>query len=253
MSMTDEDSAEHLANEIDSSKVTLGTISFLAGIDIPTPTQELAKVLANTPTLSPPALKLLGENNASMMGITQESQQLFRTLAAFPELTMYPEIDAVASMSSIANQPIIDALAALNDLPVNVFSTAVTASTISASTSLSPSPSSTEPAIKSNPEQTVDPTHTDVEYDLPQSAYVNTAFAIGSYAAHQIDGLSEEEQNFAAYFIGGCIAFGVGFMFLGLPTAIPSAAFGSGGARVSVGAWRGRKRRLEEDGETDDG
>ncbi|WP_050034030.1 hypothetical protein [Halorubrum halophilum] len=228
--MTDEDSAEHLANEIDSSKITPETISLLAGIDIPSPTQELAKALANTPTLSPPALKILAENNALMMGITQEPQQLSRTLTAFTELTIYPEIDAMVSMSSIAHQPIIDALTALNDLPVNVFSTAVTASTISASTSLSPSPSSTEPVIKSGPEQTVDPTHTDVDYDLPQSAYVNTAFAIGSYAAHQIDGLSEEEQNFAAYFIGGCIAFGVGFMFLGLPTALPSAAFGGGGA-----------------------
>ena len=92
-------------------------------------------------------------------------------------------------MSSIAVQPITDTLTALNDLPVNVFSTVVTASTISASMS-PPSPSSTEPGIESNPDQTVNPTHTDVDYDAPQWSYVNTAFAIGSYAAHQIDGLS---------------------------------------------------------------
>ena len=69
--MTDEDTAEHLTNDINSSRITPSTVSLSADIDIPTPTQDLSVALGNTPILNPPALKLLAENNASIMGITQ--------------------------------------------------------------------------------------------------------------------------------------------------------------------------------------
>jgi len=89
------------------------------------------------------------------------------------------------------------------DLPDEVFSTAIAASTVSTRTRTSPSPSTqydTEPAST--------PTYNDVDVEVPKSLYLNTAYTLAQYIVSRIDGLNQQQRGAAIILIGAGIAAG---------------------------------------------
>lgn len=207
--MPDEPPTDDPDDESETPTMQIGALSaaITVNIDFPTPTQDLAIAIANTPTLSSPALKRLADENfASIMG-THALGDLSTTLAALDQLealTRYPEAGAIASMPTASLQPSINALTALSDLPDEVFSTAVAASTVSArartSTSASASVSRTEAATTT--------TYNNFDAEAPQSLFINTAFAIGSYVSYLFEGLSQKQRAAATTAIAAGIASG---------------------------------------------
>lgn len=185
----------------------------------------------------------------------------------------FPTIELMQSLDSLPEFRInIPTISILGDLDEElVASTAATAISVSTSTpsytpsanspvARQPSEDQTEraafsPETTESPEPTgdmlVNPTtlqHSFREIDGQgiNPDFVGTAFSIGSLIASRYSELSESEQKFVAFTIGGTIAFGPAFLAWGFVGGIAVGGFGGGMTVRAEMARQGRKDRLEE-------
>lgn len=188
--MTDEDDFEGVADEIDSPKITPDTLSIFADFDFPTPTQQLADDIAR---LTEPFEQFQEFQKARAADIIEPFEQ-------FQQARVAAIAEPFEELSRMRTEAIID-------LPDEVFSTAIAASTVSAraSTTSSPTPS---PSSTESVEAPANPSYDDIDVEAPKSLYFNSAYTLAQYIAYRIDGLSQQQRAGAIMLIGAGIAAG---------------------------------------------